>query len=224
MSAGGSTGDEGAEARLALAHALRTPLTSLSLGLGLLDGEALGPLTAEQREVVRVLLADAARLSAVVASDLRIDRLGPHAGPIERAPVDLGDLVERSARPLVAEARRRRIRLGRALEPGVSVVVDPVRMGWVIASLLGNALRYSPRGSAVVARLCRSGGQAELAIEDRGPGMPPDVRARLFDRGGGLGLFLAREIVEAHGGTIRVDSDLGQGSTFTIRLDEEGAR
>ena len=213
MSAGGSTGDEGAEARLALAHALRTPLTSLSLGLGLLDGEALGPLTAEQREVVRVLLADAARLSAVVASDLRIDRLGPHAGPIER-----------SARPLVAEARRRRIRLGRALEPGVSVVVDPVRMGWVIASLLGNALRYSPRGSAVVARLCRSGGQAELAIEDRGPGMPPDVRARLFDRGGGLGLFLAREIVEAHGGTIRVDSDLGQGSTFTIRLDEEGAR
>src|SRR4051812_14497493 len=89
-----------AAATLDLAHALRTPLTSLALGLGLLDEGALGPLTAMQRDVVRALVADAARLAVLVDGELRTDRLGLYAGPIDRVSVDLGELLRAAALPI----------------------------------------------------------------------------------------------------------------------------
>jgi signal transduction histidine kinase len=206
------------EAMLALAHALRTPLTTLALGLGLLDEGALGPLNDAQREVVRALVADVARLSLIVGRDLSLDRLGPYAGPVDRVRLDLAAGVEDAARPLQAQAAERAIELSWNLAPGVAAIVDPVKMGWVFASLLGNAVRYSPRGGRVQVRLARAGGEAEITVTDEGPGMPADVASRLFERGGGLGLFLVREIVEAHGGAVAVDSAPGRGSTFVVRL------
>src|SRR5215470_17085929 len=130
------------ESTLALAHALRTPLTSLSLGLGLLDEGALGALSEAQRDVVRALVNDVARLSLLVDRALRIDRLGAYAGPIERAPIDLGELVRISGEPIVEQARDKGISVELELPEGIIVVADPVKLGWVIASLMGNALRY----------------------------------------------------------------------------------
>lgn len=203
---------------LALAHALRTPLTSLALGLGLLDEGVLGPLNQAQREVVKSLVADVARLSVLVARELRIEHLGAHAGPVERVCTDLAALVEHASAPLREQALDRGIELTREVAPGVAVVVDPVKMGWVVASLLGNAIRYSPRGSFVRVRAVVESAEVELAIADEGPGMTPEIAARLFERGGGLGLFLVREIIEAHGGRISVQSEPARGSTFVIRL------
>lgn len=206
------------ETTLALAHALRTPLTSLALGLGLLDDGALGPLNDAQRDVVKSLVADVARLSLLVARELRIEHLGAHAGPLERARTDLAGLVERVSVPLGEQARERGIDLERAIEPGAAAVVDPLKMSWVVASLIGNAIRYSPRGSAVRVRLTTRASEIELAIADEGPGMTPEVASRIFERGGGIGLFLVREIIEAHGGEIAVQSEPARGSTFVIRL------
>ena len=79
----------------------------------------------------------------------------------------------------------------------------------------GYGVTLAPTGESGVAA---AGDEAELCVRDRGPGLPPEVEARLFDRDGGPGLFLAREIVEAHGGRIAVDSAPGHGSTFTISL------
>lgn len=203
---------------LALAHALRTPLTSLALGLGLLDEGMLGPLNHAQREVVTSLVADVARLSLLVARELRIEHLGAHAGPVELVRTDLAALVERASAPLREQAPEREIELTCDIEPGVAAVVDPVKMGWVVASLLGNAIRYAPRGSLVRVRLEQRSEEIELAIADEGPGMTPEIVARLFERGGGLGLFLVREIIEAHGGSISVQSEPARGSTFVIRL------
>lgn len=207
-----------AEKTLALAHALRTPLTSLALGLGLLDEGALGPLTEAQREAIRVLVADVARLSLIVHRDLALDRLGAHAGPVERERLDLGALVEHALRPLAEQAEERRITLSRELSQGTFVVADPVKTSWVVATLLGNALRYSPPGGRVGVRVALAGEEAEITIADQGPGMPPEIVARVFDRGGGIGLFLIREVVEAHGGKISVSSEPGRGSTFSVRL------
>ena len=206
---------------LALAHALRTPLTSLALGLGLLDEGALGPLSEAQREVIRALVADVARLSLLVDNHLRIDHLGAHAGPIERARVDVGALIERAHAPLVEQAIERGVDVERDLEGDVIAVVDPVKMTWVIASLIGNALRYSPRGGRVRVRLARRGDAAEVEIADEGPGIRAEVAGRVLERDGGLGLFLVREIVEAHGGTISVDSEPGRGSKFVVKLLSE---
>jgi signal transduction histidine kinase len=207
-----------AEATLALSHALRTPLTSLALGLGLLDQGVLGPLNAAQRDVIGVLVADVERLSSLVRRELRIEHLGAYAGPLSLVRSDVAAIVEHAEAPLLPQAEERSIALAHELEPGIDVVVDPVKMTWVIASVLGNALRYSPHGGTIAVRLARVSAEAELTITDEGPGMPKDVADRLFDRSVGLGLFLAREIVEAHGGTIDVDSEVSHGSTFTIKL------
>lgn len=210
------------EATLDLAHALRTPLTSISLGLGLLDEGVLGPLTAEQRDVVRALVADAARLVVLVDGALQTDRLGAYAGPIERVRVDLGELLRAAARPIAAQAAEKGVNVVIALCPGVNVVADPVKLGWVATSLLGSALRHSPAGAAILLDLTVGSGEATFAIRDRGPGLSAEAAAGIFDRQGGRGLFLAREIVEAHGGSIAVRSAEGQGSSFEITLPAAG--
>ncbi len=215
-----------AAATLDLAHALRTPLTSISLGLGLLDEGVLGPLTVTQRDVVRALVADAARLALLVEGALRIDRLGAYAGPVDRVSVDLGELLQAAALPIAAQAEEKGVRVAMTLSPDVSVVADPVKLGWVATSLLGSALRHSPAGGAIEVELTTEGGEAIFAIRDRGPGLSAEAAARIFDREGGRGLFLAREIVEAHGGTIAVRSTEGLGSSFEIALPaaERGGR
>lgn len=207
-----------AAATLDLAHALRTPLTSISLGLGLLDEGVLGPLTATQRDVVRALVADAARLALLVEGALRIDRLGAYAGPVDRVSVDLGELLQAAALPIAAQAEEKGVRVVMRLSPDVNVVADPVKLGWVATSLLGSALRHSPAGGAIEVELTRGGGEAIFTIRDRGPGLSVEAAARIFDREGGRGLFLAREIVEAHGGSIAVRSTEGLGSSFEIAL------
>jgi signal transduction histidine kinase len=210
-----------AEATLALAHALRTPLTSLALGLGLLDDGVLGALNEGQREVVHTLVGEVARLTLLVERRLDTGFLGAYTGPVERVRVDLGDLVRRAAAPIERQAEARGVRVVLALPAGLAVVADPVKLGWVAVSLMGNALRYSPPGAAIDVELDTAGGEAELRVRDRGPGREPEVEARIFDRDGGPGLFLAREIVEAHGGRIAVRTEPGNGSTFTISLPAE---
>ncbi len=215
-----------AAATLDLAHALRTPLTSISLGLGLLDEGALGPLTAAQRDVVRALVAEAARLALLVDGALRIDRLGAYAGPVDRVSVDLGELLRAAALPIAAQAEEKGVRLVTTLSPDVNVVADPVKLGWVATSLLGSALRHSPAGGVITIELLAQGAEAVFAIHDHGPGLSAEAAARIFDRAGGRGLFLAREIVEAHGGAIAVRSTEGLGSSFAITLPtaERGGR
>src|SRR5262245_18914937 len=120
--------------RLELAHALRTPLTSLALGLDLLEQGVLGPLTEPQHEVLRALVASVQQLSLIVGRTLQTDRLGAHAGPVDRVPTPLHELVTRSTAPLLLQAEARRIQVVRLLLPGIVAVVDPVKLSWVIAS------------------------------------------------------------------------------------------
>jgi signal transduction histidine kinase len=206
------------ERRLALAHALRTPLTSLALGLGLLDDGVLGALNDGQRDVVHTLVGEVAKLTLLIERGLELDRLGAYTGPVERARVDLGELVRRAAAPIEKQAAPLGVQVSLSLPDGVMVVADPVKIAWVAVSLMGNALRYSPVGEVVEVALSAHAGEAALSVRDRGPGLDAAVAARIFDREGGPGLFLAREIVEAHGGRIAVTSAPETGTTFTITL------
>jgi signal transduction histidine kinase len=207
-----------AEATLALAHALRTPLTALALGLGLLDDGVLGALNEGQHEIVRTLVGEVDRLTRLVDKNLDVELLGAYAGPVERVRVDLADLVRRAAAPIERQAEDRGVLLRLSLPPGIAVVADPVKLGWVVVSLMGNALRFSPSGAYLDVHLSAAWSRAEISVTDRGPGLEPEVLGRVFHREGGPGLLLAREIVEAHGGSIAVASAPGQGSTFTVSL------
>jgi signal transduction histidine kinase len=209
-------------ATLALAHALRTPLTSLALGLGILDDGVLGGLNDAQRDVVRTLVAEASRLTLLVERQLDTGLLGAYAGPVDRVRIDLAELVRDAAAPIARQAQDRGVELRSELRPGVHVVADRVKLAWVAVSLMGNALRYSPEGAPIDVEVRSDGANATLTVRDRGPGLEPSVEARVFDRDGGPGLFLAREIVEAHGGSIAVASSRGpaprRGSMFTVTL------
>ena len=115
--------------------------------------------------------------------------------------------------------------------PAVPVVGcwDPDRLGQVLDNLLGNAVKYSARGEEVTIQVAALDGEARLQVTDRGAGIPPEVLPRLFERfyradhtggssGLGLGLYIARMLVEAHGGRIWAESEVGRGSAFTIAL------
>jgi signal transduction histidine kinase len=104
------------------------------------------------------------------------------------------------------------------LPGGITVIADPAKIGWVAVSLMGNALRYSPSGGTIGVQLSVVADHAELRVSDQGPGLHPSIRDRIFERRDGHGLFLAREIVEAHGGSIRVRSQVGRGCAFTFTL------
>lgn len=203
--------------RLALAHALRTPLTSALLSSGLLAKSAL---TDAQRELVQSLEEDLLRLRLLVERGLDITHAGSHAGPLERAPTPLAELVERTGRPLVDQARMRGVDVASVVVCDVLVLADPVKLGWAFSALLGNAIRFARTRVEVNARI---GEDVRIFVRDDGPGIDPVTSDRLFSRdGAGLGLFLVKEIVVAHGGEVELIDTSPAGTTFAIRLPIHG--
>jgi signal transduction histidine kinase len=207
--------------RLELAHALRTPLTSALLATGLLESGGLGVLNDAQREVVASIVEDLDRLRRLVDAGLRIETLGAYAGPIERRRVGLAELATSAIEPLLAQSTTRQVRIELTVEDAL-VLVDPIKLRWVVASLVGNALRFATQRVGVTVRA--DGGDATLTVDDDGPGIAPSVAARVFDRDGpGPTLYLIREIIEAHGGDVAVRTPDGVGTSFLVRLPRASA-
>jgi signal transduction histidine kinase len=207
-----------------VAHELRTPLTALRGYLQMLNRPKAEP---DERGMLRLAIEQADRLDHLVDELFDVTLAGRGALAVEPALVALGPLVRETvdiARGL-ADGHRFRIE---ELDGKLLVVADRARLEQVLLNVLTNALVHAPESPDVVVRLRRLRQWAEIEIEDHGPGIPPDVKARLFspfERGGalrrrglGLGLYISREIINAHGGTIEVDSKPGDGATFTIGL------
>ncbi len=209
------------------AHELRTPLTTVRLNVeALLRGADAEPH--ERDETLRALLRESERMGRLVADLLALARAD--AGqPLERRPVALDELlldVFRQAKPMADGVR---LELGE-LEP-VEVPGDRDRLKQLMLNLVDNALRYTPPGGTVTLDLVRGEQYAELRVRDTGIGIAAEHLPRIFERfyrvdrgrsrsqgGTGLGLAISRWIAEAHHGSIEVESQEGQGSTFTLRL------
>lgn len=212
-----------------VSHELKTPLASIA-GLGEtieryeLDRD-------EQRRVASLIRDESTRLGSLVTTFLDLERLGAGGWQGEVELVDLAELVRRRLDILGQAARARGQQIDRRLESGVRVRVEPELFARVVDNLLGNAVKYSLEGSTVTVGVRRDAGGAVLTVTDEGPGIPEDAVAHLFERfyrvpgsrggGSGLGLALVQEVVDWHGGCIEVDSTIGRGSTFTVRLPEE---
>lgn len=205
----------------ALVHDLRSPLAAIRALAEHLHGRARAEDPA--RRGLESIMNEADRL-ADLASDLL--RFGGGAPPLRRDPVPLADLSERILEPLRPRLDTAGIVVVTALDAGVVARGDASRLGRVLHNLLANAQEAMPRGGTLTVSCAAAGGRATLAVADTGCGMSEAVRARLFepffthgkDQGTGLGLALARAIVEEHGGRIRVTSAPERGSVFTIDL------
>lgn len=159
-------------------------------------------------EIDRARAALGDEVSAVGARDRKL------------SSIDLAALVRDAMKPLRAQLDAAQLVLVDSLRANVEVHVDALEIGWVVASLIGNALRYSPPHAQILVMLTATESEAELRIVDHGPGIAAHVRERLFDPEGGRGLTLVLigEIIAAHGGSIAVRSELGKGCAFVITL------
>ena len=210
-----------------LSHELRTPLTSLRMAAELLrrKSEALDP---ELRSLVDTAHEDVLRLEDVAQRLLDVSRERAMSIALERRRVPMAALVERVAKLFVLQARERGVALDTVAPPSdVEILGDPTKITWAVSNLIANALRYTPNGGRVRVHVTSDDGTVRVAVSDTGPGIPADRRERIFDRfvqegadGGaaGLGLAIVRDIVQAHGGRIHLESEVGRGSRFTLEL------
>jgi signal transduction histidine kinase len=211
-----------------VAHELRTPLTSLRMAVLLsLDGTA-GPVTTKQAELLKGARQDCERLQAMVDELLDLTRIQAGRLQLARRPVPSRVLLEdarEAARDAAASAG-----VALSVPPGVTaeLLVDPERLALVLSNLVGNALRHTPPGGAVVLSASGRGAAVRFEVTDTGEGIPREALPRVFERfysapgerkgSIGLGLYLVREIVQAHGGEVGVVSEPGKGSTFWFTL------
>lgn len=209
-----------------LAHEIRNPLNAMNINLQLLEEElrARPELNdPEWGELLDSTKTEIKRLERLVDNFLSYAR--PSQPHFETR--DLNGLVREVARFLEADFRKKEVALHTALERLLPTVeIDETQFKQALMNLLVNARQVLSAGGNVTVRTrAGAGGEVVLEVEDDGPGIPPEARERIFevfysDRGGGtgLGLPIARQIVERHGGTIDVDTDVGRGATFRIRL------
>jgi signal transduction histidine kinase len=219
-----------------VSHDLRTPLTRLRGGA---EMALAGPPDLERyREALADCVEEADRVLVMLNTLMDISEAESGAMQLQREPVRLAEVVSRAVELYrdVAEAKgvALQVRLepdaaSRAIGDDVVVLADRTRLEQVAANLIDNAVKYTPPGGRVEVTAGREAGQAVLSVSDTGPGIPADELPRIWDRlfrgdasrterGLGLGLSLVRAIVEAHGGTVEVESLPGRGATFTVRL------
>jgi NtrC-family two-component system sensor histidine kinase KinB len=212
-----------------VSHELKTPLTSIRLAIHLVLSEKIGDLTAKQLEVMEAARQDSDRLYQVIEDLLDISRIESGQAGIQMQPVNVQEMVLRVTDKVRAAFRDHRVALNIEVAPDVpALLADPARILLVFDNLLSNALKYTPVGGTVRVTAHSVDGKVRFAVEDSGVGIAPEYLPRVFDKffrvpgqeqaSSGLGLTIAKEIVEAHGGTIGVASQLGQGTTFTFDL------
>lgn len=219
-------------------HELKTPLTPLRLQVEMLASRQLGPLTPEQERTVAMLERNLERLGDLVTEALDVARLQDGRLTLTKKRLDLRHTVREAADVFRDLAEQREVKLVVKTTGTLPVEGDPNRLAQVLTNLVSNALKFTPAGGAVLLEAARHHDQVVLRVRDTGLGMTPDQIQRLFvpfgqvhepgagaERGTGLGLFISKGIVEAHGGHIAATSDgPGRGSTFTVRLPLAGAK
>lgn len=217
-----------------IAHDLRSPLHSMLLRTDLLLEGQRGPMPVGAIADLRRIQSNIRTMVALVNDFLDLARMEGTGFRLEREPVDLRSLVEQTVddiRPLV-EASQLEVRL-ELDDFDAQLLGDRRRLMQVVSNLLSNAAKFTPADGCITVAIRKRGEQAEVSVEDTGPGIPAEQLPTLFQRysrpvdssqaagGTGLGLMIVREIVEAHGGQVGVDSTPGQGSRFWFRLPRQ---
>ena len=211
-----------------VSHELKTPITAIRAHLeNLLDG-----VEEPNHEMLQVMLAQSERLGRLVEQLLDLSKLESGEVPLRREEVVLAPLVSLVMSEIEVASADRDVDVRSDVPDDLPPIeADPERVHQVIFNLVDNAVRFTPEGGEVRIEAHRHDGSVEVSVADTGVGIPSEALPRLFERfyrvdpararedgGTGIGLAIARSVVEAHGGTIRAESEPGHGSTFTFDL------
>lgn len=221
-----------------VSHELRTPLTSIKGSLGLLDAGVAGELPERGRSLIQMALQNADRLASLVDDILDIEKLEFGQAGIQLNRCELQPLLREAVEHSQGYADSYRVHLqldASQLPVGSAVMVDNLRLQQVIANLVSNAVKYSPRGGTVNIVATADSRQARVRVIDRGPGIPEAFRSRIFHKfaqadssdtrvqgGTGLGLNICKTLLERMNGQIGYETELGVGSTFYFDLPLAG--
>ncbi len=211
-------------------HELRTPLTTIK-GYTQLLSQTVNDLLPEERSTyISAVLGEIERMMGLISELLDVSRIETNRLQIHPQPIRWVEFIEGRVSAFRVQHPTRSIAFDVAT-PETTVVADPDRMRQVVDNLLSNAIKYSPEGSHIEVYVAIEDGHTLTMVRDYGIGIPRDEIPQLFERfhrarnvssryygGLGLGLYIARAIIEAHAGAIQVQSEEGHGSTFTVRL------
>ncbi|HRI48756.1 MAG TPA: ATP-binding protein [Pseudomonadota bacterium] len=217
-----------------VAHEFRTPLTSLRMAVHLCLEGVVGPVTEKQADLLHAAREDCIRLQGIIDDLLDLARLS--AGRLELRPIALpaAELVHKAVAEQQGAAQSRGVALSaQVLLLGAEEInVDPERIGLVFGNLISNAIRHTLEGGRIIVRARTAGPCVRFEVEDSGEGISHEYQRDIFTKffripgsasgGAGLGLSIAKEIVQAHGGTIGVESQPGRGSNFFFTLPLSG--
>jgi len=212
-----------------VSHELRNPLSPITSAVQVL--KAIAPADERVQNALRIIDRNARHEARLVDDLLDLSRVARGTLNIERKPLDLGRLLVEVLGTMHEDANRSGLHLEGTFEPGLWVNADATRMNQVAINLLSNALKFTPTGGRVTARLQRHGDSACFSVEDTGIGIEPGLLLRLFapfvqgagrasrPAGMGIGLSIVRSLVELHGGSVRVESEgQGRGARFIVEL------
>jgi two-component system sensor histidine kinase KdpD len=211
-----------------LSHELGTPLTSLRMAIEMLSqrAERLDP---ELRGFLDIAHEDVKRLADVSQHFLDLARSRAMTIAVERNPVNLKAVIDRVVKLFAIQAAEKSVTLDSSGAADGVIPGDEVKLTWALSNLIANAIRYTPSGGRVHLASESRDGSVVVTVSDTGPGIPVDRQERIFERfaqsgtageagAAGLGLAIVRDVVQAHGGRIHLESQVGQGTRFTLEL------
>ncbi|CAN5502948.1 PAS domain-containing sensor histidine kinase [soil metagenome] len=221
-----------------VSYELRSPLTTIIGFAHFLSDPSTGPLTEKQAEYLSYITTSTNALLAIINNILDLATIDAGAMTLNLGPIDIRKTIEDAAEGIQDRLAKDRIALQIDVDPSIgNFTGDERRVVQVLYNLLANAVGFSPQDTAITLTARRSEHDVVFTVIDRGPGIPPEVKDKVFDwfeshangsrhRGAGLGLSLVRSFVELHGGKVRVDSVVGKGTTVTCNfpLDQTAHR
>lgn len=214
-----------------ISHELKTPISSILMSLQLLEDRRIGTLTEEQRSLTKSIDENSNRLLKITGELLKMTQVESGAlqlSPKVTKPIELIEYAIKATRVL-AERFECNIEVEYPKEKISKLFVDSEKIAWVVTNLLSNAIHYSSQHGRIIVGARQIGKRVEIYVRDFGKGIDPRYKETIFERyfrvpgtkvqGSGLGLAISKEFVEAHGGTIHVESEVGKGSCFIVSLD-----
>jgi two-component system, NtrC family, sensor histidine kinase KinB len=212
-----------------VAHEFRTPLTSLRMAIHLCVEGAVGPVTEQQLDLLSAARDDCERLQRIVDDLLDLARIRAGLLELSPGPLDVSTLLEQALGGVRSAAEQAGVKLAAQVDAGSeTLVADKERLALALQNLLSNAIRHTANGGTVTLRAAEDEDGMRFSVKDTGQGIAPEYLPRLFDRffrvpgatGGsaGLGLSIVKDVAEAHGGRVGVESVPGQGSTFWLTV------
>jgi two-component system, NtrC family, sensor histidine kinase KinB len=215
-----------------LSHEFRTPVTSITMSVDLLGQGILGTLNPKQRELVDSAKEDCERLTKLARELLQLSKLESGRMQLRSEDLNIRAVADFSLRPLLRQFQEKNIHLLNDVPPGLPpITADEQQVSWIITNLVTNALKYTDPGGTVRLTAREEGETLLVVVADTGQGIAEEHLEKIFDKfvqvkhradstpgSVGLGLAIAKEIVEAYGGRIWVESRVGKGSTFSFTL------